>query len=139
LLLQDGRVRVVDHQDALPGPLGYDRVSLAYDPYVELPDDIRDRIAGPSPQVGEVAVQRLAKAIGTFADKGGAWAQFISPAARQARRLIARHGLKVPVLDLAFATLATGSTPAGSSPSGAAPPVRPSQPGKGHSATQGGS
>ena len=78
------------HQDAMPGPAGYDRASLAYDPYVDLPDDIRDRIAGTSPHVAEVAVQRLAKAIGTFADKGGAWLTYIGPAAGQARRLIAK-------------------------------------------------
>lgn len=125
LMLQGDQVRVVDHQDAMPGPAGYDRVSLAYDPYVELPDEIRDRIAGTSPQVGEVAVQRLAKAIGTFADKGGAWSRFLAPAARQARRLIGKHGLKVPVLDLAFATVAARSPAAASSESAA--PSRPPQ------------
>jgi hypothetical protein len=108
LMLHEDRVRVVDHQDAMLGPANYDRVSLAYDPYVELPDEIRDRIAGTSSSVGEVAVQRLAKAIGTFADKGAAWSAFIAPAARQARRLIAKHDMKVPVLDLAFATLSAG-------------------------------
>jgi len=112
LMLHEGRVRVIDHQDALPGPASYDRVSLAYDPYVELPDDIRDRIAGEQPGVSAVAIQRLAKAIGTFADKGGQWARFIRPAAQQARRLIARDGLAVPVLDLAFATLAAQSAAA---------------------------
>lgn len=136
LLITDERVRVVDHQDAMPGPVGYDRVSLAYDPYVELPDDIRDRIAGSSEAVGEVAVQRLAKAIGTFADKGGAWAKYIGPAARQARRLISQHALAVPVLDLAFATLATrdaGVSPAGGPASESAEGVRPQQ-----AASQGG-
>ncbi len=128
LLLHENQVRVVDHQDALPGPLGYDRASLAYDPYVELPDDIRDRIAGESPHVGAVAVQRLAKAIGTFAEKQGAWAQFIPPAAKQARRLLQLHGLKVPVLDLAFATLASQaavSSPAAPEASDPASPARP--------------
>lgn len=106
LLLHDGRVRWVDHQDALLGPPGYDRASLAYDPYVELADSIRDRIAGDSPGLGAVAVQRLAKAMGTYADKGGKWEQFLVPAARQGRRLLKLHALKLPLLDLAFASLA---------------------------------
>ena len=105
LMLLDGRVRVVDHQDALPGPIAYDRVSLAYDPYVDLADPIRDRIAGQVEGTACVAVQRLAKAIGTFADKGGPWIVNIAPAARQARRLIARDGLGLTMLDLALATL----------------------------------
>ena len=51
LLLQAGRVRVIDHQDALPGPAVYDRVSLAYDPYVALDDATRDALAGEHPDV----------------------------------------------------------------------------------------
>jgi hypothetical protein len=116
LMLHEDRVRVIDHQDAMPGPANYDRVSLAYDPYVELPDEIRDRIAGTSNSVGEVALQRLAKAIGTFADKGATWSAFIAPAARQARRLIAKHDIKVPVLDLAFATLSTSRRTSAANP-----------------------
>jgi len=106
LMLHQGRVRVVDHQDALVGPAPYDRVSLAYDPYVELNDTVRDRIAGQHPGTAEVAVQRLAKAIGTFAEKGGHWRRWIPPAARSARRLLARDGLDYPLLDLALSTLA---------------------------------
>ncbi len=135
LLLHGGRVRVVDHQDALPGPVGYDRASLAYDPYVELPDGIRDRIAGDTPHLGEVAVQRLAKAIGTYADKGGAWARFIAPAAKQARRLLAAHGLALPVLDLAFASLAaraaTASEPTSPGRPGTSPAASPAPPREG--------
>lgn len=106
LLLQGARVRVIDHQDALVGPAVYDRVSLAYDPYVELPDTFRDALAGDSPDVAPVAVQRLVKAIGTYATKGGGWRRWIAPAARQARRLIARGALDLHVLDVALAGLA---------------------------------
>ena len=109
LLIHEGRVRVVDHQDALAGPIAYDRVSLAYDPYVDLSDSIRDRIAGSGDAVGATAVQRLAKAIGTFAEKGGAWRPFIGPAARQARRLLPQVGAPCPLIDLAFASLAAGA------------------------------
>jgi aminoglycoside/choline kinase family phosphotransferase len=117
LLWHEGRVRVVDHQDALPGPEAYDRVSLAYDPYVTVPDDERDRLAGDAPGTAAVAVQRLVKAIGTYASKAaddtpsaGRWRQWIPPAARQARRLIRRGELRLPVLDAALAPLALGAT-----------------------------
>lgn len=105
LLLHAGRVRVVDHQDALLGPEPYDRVSLAYDPYVDLPDERRDELAGDAEGTAMVAVQRLAKAIGTYASKGESWRASIPPAARQARRLMPRTGLRLPVLDAALATL----------------------------------
>jgi aminoglycoside/choline kinase family phosphotransferase len=106
LLLQGERVRVIDHQDALVGPAVYDRVSLAYDPYVVLADDARDTLAGDGPDVAAVAVQRLVKAIGTYAGKGGEWRRWMAPAAAQARRLIARDALELRVLDAALAGLA---------------------------------
>ena len=66
--------------------------------------------ATPERDVAWVAVQRLAKAIGTFAFKGGKWTTAVPPAARQARRLIAKHELGVPVLDMALAPLSIGGT-----------------------------
>ena len=106
LMLHEGRLRVIDHQDAMRGPAAYDRVSLAYDPYVELDDALRDELAGEGPDVAAVAVQRLCKAIGTYASKGGRWTESIGPAARQARRLLARGPLRLPVLQAALAPLA---------------------------------
>ncbi|MFN2371883.1 MAG: phosphotransferase, partial [Candidatus Krumholzibacteriia bacterium] len=41
ILLQDGRVRLVDVQGMRLGPLGYDAASLLWDPYVDLPADLR--------------------------------------------------------------------------------------------------
>ncbi|MGQ0553958.1 MAG: phosphotransferase [Planctomycetota bacterium] len=105
LMVQGQRVRVLDHQDALLGPAPYDRVSLAFDPYVVLTDDLRDRLAGAEPHTGAVAVQRLCKAIGTYASKGAEWRQWMAPAARQARRLMQRHALRLPVLEAALAPL----------------------------------
>jgi N-acetylmuramate 1-kinase len=105
LMLHGGRLRVIDHQDALPGPCAYDAVSLAYDPYVELPDALRDRLAGAPPDRAAVAVQRLCKAIGTYASKGGEWRRWIPPAARQARRLLRELRPPLPVLDAALAPL----------------------------------
>jgi aminoglycoside/choline kinase family phosphotransferase len=110
LMLKEGRVRVIDHQDALLGPAPYDRVSLAYDPYVELADPIRDRIAGEGEAVAAVALQRLAKAMGTFADKGGKWTECLVPSARQARRQLGRSELALPLLDLGLAAVAAGQT-----------------------------
>jgi aminoglycoside/choline kinase family phosphotransferase len=117
LMWQGGRLRVVDHQDALPGPEPYDRVSLAYDPYVRRADAERDALAGDAPGTAAVAVQRLVKAVGTYAWKAsegsasvaGDWRQWIAPAARQARRLIRRGELRLPVLDAALAPLAVGA------------------------------
>ena len=106
LMLHAGRVHVIDHQDAMPGPEPYDRVSLACDPYVPLSDAQRDALAGAAPGTAAVAVQRLCKAIGTFAWKGGAWRQWIAPAAREARRQIRRDALRLPVLDAALGSLA---------------------------------
>ena len=106
LMLHEGRVRVLDHQDALPGPAVYDRVSLAYDPYVPLDDALRDELAGDDPAAPAVAVQRLCKAIGTYASHRGEWLAAIAPAARQARRLLARGELRLPVLQAALAPLA---------------------------------
>jgi hypothetical protein len=51
-------------------------------------------------------VQRLCKAIGTYASKGGAWRRWIPPAARQARRLLAELRPPLRVLDAALAPLA---------------------------------
>ena len=106
LMLHEGRLRVIDHQDAMRGPAAYDRVSLAYDPYVELDDALRDELAGDGPDVAAVAVQRLCKALGTYASKGGRWQESIGPSARQARRLLARGELRLPVLQAALAPLA---------------------------------
>ncbi len=115
-LLLAGRVRIIDHQDALRGPRGYDRASLAYDPYVDLPDERRDTLAGRPDDLWPVAVQRLCKAIGTYASKGDAWREWIAPAARQARRLLLVHdvpghgggckGIEAGVLADALARLA---------------------------------
>ena len=105
LMLHEGRLRVIDHQDTLPGPAAYDAVSLAYDPYVELPDALRDSLAGAPPERAAVAVQRLCKAIGTYASKGEGWRRWIAPAARQARRLLRDVRPGLPVLDAALAPL----------------------------------
>ena len=44
ILLQDGRVRLVDVQGMRLGPLGYDAASLLWDPYVALPQGVREHL-----------------------------------------------------------------------------------------------
>lgn len=78
----DGSLGVIDHQDARMGPVTYDLASLVYDPYVALPapeveacletfvagsdgpDDARRALAEELPRM---ALQRLLKAVGTYA------------------------------------------------------------------------
>ena len=44
LMLNDGRVRIIDFQGARFGPLGYDLASLLLDPYATLDDGLRDEL-----------------------------------------------------------------------------------------------
>ncbi len=81
LLRDDGSLGVVDFQDLLFAPPGYDLASLVHDPYVDLPPELADAAgegwraeAGgvlPDPRELEawpwVSLQRLLKAIGTYA------------------------------------------------------------------------
>jgi len=109
LMLHEGRVRWIDHQDALVGPAVYDRVSLAYDPYVDLPDARRDALAGDDEHLVPVALQRLLKAIGTYLGQGRHFAASVAPAARQARRLLERDGPARPVTAAVLARLGAGA------------------------------
>lgn len=106
LMLHAGRLRWVDHQDALVGPDVYDRVSLAYDPYVALDDGTRDALAGRGPHVVPVALQRLLKALGTYLSQGRHFGTSVVPAARQAARLLPRCELPLPATSDLLAALA---------------------------------
>jgi len=44
ILIQDGRVRLVDFQGMRLGPVGYDLMSLLRDAYVDLGDELRDEL-----------------------------------------------------------------------------------------------
>ncbi len=44
IMLHDGKVRFVDFQGARIGPVGYDVMSLLRDPYVDIPDDVCERL-----------------------------------------------------------------------------------------------
>jgi len=82
ILLQDGRVRLVDVQGMRLGPCGYDAASLLWDPYVALPGDLRTmlldrfcRAAGPAAGLDPATaagcvlaagLQRLMQALGAY-------------------------------------------------------------------------
>ena len=82
ILLQSGRVRLVDVQGMRLGPLGYDAASLLWDPYVDLPAGLRTRLLerfaqGASPGCGlepasvsacvlAAGLQRLMQALGAY-------------------------------------------------------------------------
>ena len=75
---QAGKVRLVDIQGMRLGPLGYDIMSLVWDPYVDLSEDLRsellDRFAASSPQDTDAVkimalaagLQRLMQALGAY-------------------------------------------------------------------------
>lgn len=81
VLLREGSVFLIDHQDMRRGPLFYDLASLETDAYVDLPDDVRAILRAERGQLGEIAgmsttdrerqyrrtaLQRVLKALGTF-------------------------------------------------------------------------
>lgn len=83
LLVRDGRIRIIDFQDARMGPYTYDLVSLLHDPYVNLPHTakealaayyqhnrlrMRDEIWGENfpRDCAIMSIQRILKAAGTY-------------------------------------------------------------------------
>jgi aminoglycoside/choline kinase family phosphotransferase len=117
LLLHDGRVRVIDFQDARMGPRAYDLASLLEDPYAGLPAEERRQLLMRYRQAageGEVTdegyllatCQRLLKAAGTYAMQAvhrhdPSYLPFIAPALAGASR--AAQGLTPLLPDLAAA------------------------------------
>ena len=106
LMMRDGEMFIIDHQDARMGPAGYDVASLLSDPYTTLSQevviDLIERFiemkAGsklPLPDIGEfraelelMTVQRMLKAIGTYASQAAAgnsmYIPYIEPARERA-------------------------------------------------------
>jgi len=105
---EDGRLMVLDFQDARRGPALYDLASLVFDSYAELPEAARAHLAARfhagAPAAREIGgegafqaalaragLQRNLKAIGTFAfqrvERGNAfYLPFIPPTVRSVRR-----------------------------------------------------
>ena len=125
LLVQEGRLRVLDFQGGRLGPLGYDLASLLNDPYVCLPEADKDELfeyyrqnlVEVRPDLAAefaegylwLALQRNMQILGAFAFlsrvKGKTFFQaFLRPAAENLERLLLLPGARrFPVLrGLAF-------------------------------------
>lgn len=105
LLLEDGKLRIVDFQDGRLGPYTYDLVSLLEDPYAGLEDELREQLRAYyyvirpralkaifsddfKRDYDMMSLQRLLKAAGTFGymfmEKGKRWYVEYLPAVFQA-------------------------------------------------------
>lgn len=113
LMCHQGRLRVIDFQDARLGPCQYDLASLLYDSYVVLPPDLREALLasylerkatvdGHQDRAGFLQVfdymclQRNLKALGTFAfqtvvKQNQRYAAAIPPTLGYVREHLARH------------------------------------------------
>src|SRR6185503_7271464 len=111
LMLHDGRLYLIDFQDARMGPDTYDLVSLLRDSYVDLPEQtvselIAYFLALKGNRYGEraycerfdlMALQRNLKALGTFgyqttARRNPVYIQYIPRTLRHVRDNLERHG-----------------------------------------------
>lgn len=106
LMMHDGRMFIIDHQDARMGPASYDVASLISDPYTTLGDDLARALVEsfiekkasskqPLDDVEEfrrelqlMTVQRMLKAIGTYASQAAqgnmTYVPYIEPARHRA-------------------------------------------------------
>ena len=106
LMMRDGTMHIIDHQDARMGPASYDVASLLSDPYTtldievvrELVEEFIDMKAGsrhPLPDVEQfrielelMTVQRMLKAMGTYASQAVignlAYLPYLEPALERA-------------------------------------------------------
>ena len=106
LMMHNGKMFIIDHQDARMGPAGYDVASLLSDPYtthsrevvlelIERFIEMKSKSKLPLPNVHEfrieldlMTVQRMLKAIGTYASQAAAgnsvYIAYIEPALERA-------------------------------------------------------
>ena len=106
LMMCDGRMFIIDHQDARMGPASYDLASLIYDPYTTLDSQIAaemverfiemkrgssvpfEDVGGFRQELELMIVQRMLKAIGTYASQAAAnnpaYIPYIEPARERA-------------------------------------------------------
>jgi N-acetylmuramate 1-kinase len=114
MLPEADRLIVIDFQDARLGPVTYDLVSLLYDPYVPLPNEVRAAMTerfesrlvadGIHPgrddlgrEIDLMIVQRLLKAVGTYTFQAvvrgnRVYEPYIAPALADARVALDRLG-----------------------------------------------
>jgi aminoglycoside/choline kinase family phosphotransferase len=125
VLLHQGEVVLIDHQDMRRGPLFYDLASLQTDAYLDLTEPVIDLLDGEVRRLGEAAglshsesqqlwrrtaLQRVMKALGTFAKLRAAGRQEYLSAERRAqahaRRLFHAMPAEDPTAARALAALA---------------------------------
>jgi len=114
LMMQAGKMFVIDHQDARMGPASYDLASLIYDPYTILPSELiaelierfiemksqssrpLERAADFRRELELMTAQRMLKAIGTYASQAAqnnpTYIAYIEPARARAIAAMKRLG-----------------------------------------------
>ena len=111
----DDRLRLIDFQGARMGPSAYDVASLLYDPYVPLPQGLRDELAGNYPELLAplapvaasafersyplVAVHRMMQVLGAYAklslaDGKREFLAYVEPALGNLRHLLSSGGFE---------------------------------------------
>jgi aminoglycoside/choline kinase family phosphotransferase len=115
MCLDGGNVGILDFQDALLGPYVYDLVSLTCDAYVDIPENLEDKIKSLYKQKNEergfkmpkdfevhyamCGIQRTLKAAGRFMfifkeKKNKKFIPYVIPAAKKGLKLMKKLGLK---------------------------------------------
>jgi aminoglycoside/choline kinase family phosphotransferase len=114
LMMREGEMFVIDHQDARMGPASYDLASLIYDPYTaldcELVAELVERFVEMKSQSGMpledandfrqelelMIAQRMLKAIGTYASQAAqnnfTYVAYIEPARQRALAAMKKLG-----------------------------------------------
>jgi aminoglycoside/choline kinase family phosphotransferase len=113
LMMRDGKIFIIDHQDARMGPESYDLVSLIADPYAGIEQGLARDLVGyfvelkaasrlPLSSVGQfrdglelATVQRMLKAVGTYSSQAALYGNlvylpFIAPAVKSALAAMCR-------------------------------------------------
>jgi aminoglycoside/choline kinase family phosphotransferase len=123
-MLHDGRLYVIDFQDARLGPDTYDLASLLRDSYVELPDEEVDALiayfCAIRPRTEDatafrrrfdlMALQRNLKALGTFGYQAttrnnDVYVQYVPRTLRYVRENLRKHPRLAPLRDVLAAAL----------------------------------
>jgi len=122
LMMYRGAMWIIDHQDARMGPASYDVASLLSDPYTNLQSEVVEQLIEqfiamkaksrlPLPETAAfrseldlMTVQRMLKAVGTYASQAAAgnlvYVNYINPAIERAQRAMESLGRFRATLEL---------------------------------------
>lgn len=107
LMMREGQIFIIDHQDARMGPASYDLASLLYDPYMSIGNNLTEELierfvelkadsqtpledqAGFRAELNMMIAQRMLKAIGTYSYQAAVmnntvYVDYIEPAIERA-------------------------------------------------------